>query len=137
LVLDASKTPETMDRMAEIFFPYLIPNVSVIVQQDELHWKEPWIAVQMEKLKDYFEPLCHVPSNTIAYLCIKKIDHDALAAGAVSGLQDAAMITALTDAVRRLRSLGIGNKIDHQIEAIRLNPGKRKAWSFNNPAPRR
>ncbi len=60
LVLDASKTSETMDQMAAVFFPHLIPGQSIIVQQDELHWKEPWIAVQMEAFAEYFEPLCRV-----------------------------------------------------------------------------
>ncbi|WP_371225235.1 class I SAM-dependent methyltransferase [Roseovarius sp. 2305UL8-3] len=136
LVLDASKTSETMDQMAAIFFPHLIPGQSIIVQQDELHWKEPWIAVQMEAFADHFEPLCHVPGGTVAYRCIKAIDQAALANGAVDGMSDQDMIAALSLAAERLSFLNVADKLARQQEAIRLNPGKRKSWSFKNRAPR-
>ena len=125
-----------MDRMTENFFPHLIPDQSVIVQQDELHWKEPWIAVQMQMMSSYFQPLCHVPGGLIAYRCIKKIDDAALMAGRVDGMTDAEMIAALSRAARRLDFLGVGKKIARQQDAIRRNPGVRKAWLFKNRAPR-
>ena len=125
-----------MDRMTENFFPHLIPGQSVIVQQDELHWKEPWIAVQMQMMSSHFQPLCHVPGGLIAYRCIGKIDDTALLSGRVDGMTDAEMIEALSRAAHRLGFLDVGKKIARQQDAIRRNPGARKAWSFKNRAPR-
>ncbi|MEL6647360.1 MAG: hypothetical protein AAGK79_05140 [Pseudomonadota bacterium] len=135
LTLDASKTSATMDQMADIFFPHLIPGVSVIIQQDELHWREPWIAVQMEKFKDCFEPLCFVPGGAMAYRCTQHISADNVRAGQVDGMNDAAMIDALCRAKLRLARFGVTPKLSRQIEAIRLNPGRRKSWRFTNRAP--
>lgn len=135
LVLDASKTSKTMDQMAAIFFPHLIPGKSIIVQQDELHWKEPWIAVQMEAFAEYFEPLCHVPGGMVIYRCIKAIDDAALSNGAVHGMSDQEMISALSLADERLKFLDVGDKLARQQEGIRLNPGKRKSWLFTNRPP--
>lgn len=137
LILDASKTSGTMDQMAEIFFPHLIPGVSVIVQQDELHWKEPWIAVQMERVKACFQPLCYVPGGAVAYLCTRRVDRDMLRARRVHGLDDEAMIRALSQSVQRLSAFGVAHKLERQMDAIRRNPGQRKAWRFKNRAPTR
>ncbi|MEO0750950.1 MAG: hypothetical protein AAFY25_04040 [Pseudomonadota bacterium] len=135
LALDASKSSATMDQMARIFFPHLIPGVSVIIQQDELHWREPWIAVQMEAFKECFEPLCFVPGGAVAYLCTKKICPAHLRAGQVDAMDDAAMIRALSRAKERLKPFNVAPKITRQIEAIRLNPGQRTAWGFKTRAP--
>ncbi len=135
LILDASKTSATMDQMADIFFPHLSPGVSVIVQQDELHWKEPWIAVQMQRLKDCFEPLCFVPGGAVAYLCTKQVSPEVLQSRRVNGMNDADMIRALTQAAKRLDAFDVAQKIKRQIEGLRLNPGTRASWSFAVRAP--
>ena len=135
LVLDASKTAETTDQMAEIFFPHLVPGQSLIVQQDELHWKEPWIAAQMQKLQAHFEPLYHVPGGMVAYRCIKAVDAHALNAARVSALSDQELIEALRQSKARLKAFNVAKKITRQIKAVKLNPGERSSWSFRNRAP--
>ncbi|MEM7597843.1 MAG: hypothetical protein AAF382_09090 [Pseudomonadota bacterium] len=135
MTLDASKTSATMDQMADIFFPHLIPGVSVIIQQDELHWREPWIAVQMEKFKDCFEPLCFVPGGAMAYRCVQHLSAARVRAGQVDGMDDAAMINALSQAKTRLKRFGVAPQLSRQMEAIRRNPGRRKSWRFTNRAP--
>lgn len=137
LILDASKTSRTMDQMAQTFFPHLLPGVSVIVQQDELHWKEPWIGAQMERLKTCFEPLCYVPGGAIAYLCTRRLDPELLRARRVHGLDDEALIQALSRSIARLSAFGVAHKIERQIDAIRRNPGQRKSWRFKNRTPAR
>ena len=135
LVQDASKTDETMDQMAEIFFPHLVAGQSLIVQQDELHWKEPWVAVQMERLQTWFAPLCFVPGGMMIYLCTQTPTTEMLAQNRVTGMTDEAMIAALTASARRLSGFGVDHKLKRQIAAIRTNPGIRKSWSFANRAP--
>ncbi len=77
-----------------------------------------------------------MPGGTVAYRCIKAIDAEALTNGAVDGMSDQDMIAALSLAAKRLSFLDVGDKLARQQEAIRLNPGKRKSWSFKNRAPR-
>lgn len=137
LVLDACKTADTMDEMAEIFFPHLMPGRSVIVQQDELHWKEPWIAVQMERLKDCFAPLCHVPGGAVAYRCIREVTLERLKRSKVGQMKDADMICALRASLKRLGPFDVAHKLHRQIDAMRLNPNVRKAWHFTQHAPDR
>ncbi|MEM6589398.1 MAG: hypothetical protein AAF641_13205 [Pseudomonadota bacterium] len=135
LVQDASKNADATARMAEMFFPCLIPGVSVLVQQDELHWKEPWAAVLMEQLKECFEPLVHIPGGMMVYRCVQHVSEKAFQNG-LDDMDDETMIAALTKAKARLKDFGVGPKLDRQIEGIRLNPGKRTAWSFKTRPPR-
>ncbi|MEM9913114.1 MAG: class I SAM-dependent methyltransferase [Pseudomonadota bacterium] len=137
LVLDASKTTSVTDRIARLFFPSLIPGRSVIVQQDELHWKEPWISAQMQRLEAYFAPICHVPGNTMAYVTVKRIGPMALHRARVAGLSDRDLIDDLHTSSIRLKAFGVAPQIERQAEAVRLNPGKRKAWRFRKRPPRR
>ncbi|MEO0774506.1 MAG: hypothetical protein AAFZ04_15155, partial [Pseudomonadota bacterium] len=127
LVQDASKNAEATARMAEMFFPCLIPGVSILVQQDELHWKEPWAAVLMEQMRDHFEPLCHIPGGMMVYRCVADVTPEALDGG-VDVMDDDAMIEALRGAKTRLQDFGVDARLDRQIAGIRANPGKRSAW---------
>ncbi len=54
LSVDAAKSPVTADRIAAEFFPALEPYRSVLIQQDFLHAKQPWLPVQMAALADCF-----------------------------------------------------------------------------------
>lgn len=127
LALDASKTAETMDQMAAIFFPHLIPGRSVIVQQDFLHWKQPWVAVQMARMPDHFRPLARAPRDSVAFLCTAEVDATALEAGRCAGLSDAEMRADLTALRKRMRGLGVGKLLRELDEAVALNPGRRGA----------
>jgi hypothetical protein len=130
LVMDASKTTFSMDRMAKIFFPALIPGRSLVVQQDYLHWKQPWIAVQMERMADWFTPLAHCPGDTVVFLCTRRIDRAALDHGHCGSLTDAEMLAHIEAAAQRLSRFGIEGRVRRLAEALRRNPGARNAPSM-------
>ncbi|RMD95159.1 MAG: hypothetical protein D6811_01435 [Alphaproteobacteria bacterium] len=130
LVMDASKTTFSMDRMAKIFFPSLIPGRSLVVQQDYLHWKQPWIAVQMERMADCFTPLAHCPRDTVVFLCTRPIDRAALEHGHCGSLSDAEMLEMLARARRRLARFQIDARMRRLERALALNPGARNAPSM-------
>lgn len=136
LVLDASKTAAITDQIAQIFFPSLTPGHSVIVQQDELHWKEPWITAQMQRLSEHFVPLCHVPGSAMAYVCIRRVGRLALRQARVAKLSDRELIADIKSSAQRLATFDVQAQIDRQIDAVRLNPRQRKAWRFSNRPPR-
>jgi hypothetical protein len=116
-----------MDQMAGIFFPHLIPGRSVIVQQDFLHWKQPWVAVQMARMADQFRPLARAPRDSLAFLCTAEVDAAALEAGRCADLTDDQMRADLTALRKRMRGLGVGKPLRVLEDAVRLNPGRRGA----------
>jgi hypothetical protein len=106
LVLDASKTIPNMDAMTRTFFPSLIPGRALVVQQDYLFWRLPWIAIQMELLADYFTPVACVPEHTIVFMNTKQIDDDALKIGMVTPLSHEQRLELLNRAKQRLTDAG-------------------------------
>ncbi len=50
--MDASNTAGTADAMAAAFLPALVPGRGIVIQQDFLHWRQPWVAAQMALLGD-------------------------------------------------------------------------------------
>lgn len=106
LVMDASKSVQTMDAMTRTFFPSLIPGQSLVVQQDYLFWRLPWIAIQMELLADYFTPVACVPEHTLVFQNTKQIDDNALKIGMVTPLSHDQRLDLLERAKQRLIATG-------------------------------
>jgi hypothetical protein len=79
LFLDVLKTPAVNDHVVEEFFPRLIPNLSVVIQQDYCFTKfNGWIHSTMEYFSDYFEIIDFTPSNSVVFLYKKQIPLDML-----------------------------------------------------------
>lgn len=135
LALDASKSTAAMDRMAESFFPSLIPGGALVIQQDYFHWRQPWVAVQMERLADHFIPLAACPRSTMVFLCKTAPDPDALGRAACDRLSDAELTHGLCAARARLAPFGQDKRFDRMAAAIGANPGQRIAWRLTSPKP--
>lgn len=130
LCVDAAKTTLVADRIAEEFFPHLIPGRSVVIQQDYLHWKVPWIPAQMEWLSDCFTPVAVVPNNTAAFLCTRVPGAADLAAARLAGQADHAIQAGLLGASARIAPFGVTDRLERQRLALELNPGARAAKRF-------
>ncbi|SDL59395.1 class I SAM-dependent methyltransferase [Aliiruegeria lutimaris] len=137
LVMDASKEASKMDRMAETFLPHLMPGRSLLVQQDFLHWSQPWVPVQMELLADFFLPLAQVPRDTMVYLCTGRPDAAALEAARTEALSDSRMLDLIKSAQLRYAARGwrLTDALEEMVLALLANPGKRAAHRFARPAP--
>ena len=98
LAVDAGKTPALADRIAEQFFPALIPGVSLVIQQDFLHRVQPWLVVQMARLSHCFVPLQKVSSDCVVFLCTAPVTPADLHGARTDGLKDAALIAGLRQA---------------------------------------
>ncbi|MGC9420481.1 MAG: hypothetical protein ACP5EN_16070 [Rhodovulum sp.] len=133
LTVDAAKSASAADAIADLFFPSLIPGASVVVQQDYFHWRQPWIAVHMERLTDCFMPLAVCPDATAVFLCTRAPDTATLARAACDGLGDAEMLNALDAARRRMAEFGQEAGFDRLAAALAANPGERVAWRFRKP----
>ncbi|MEM9247895.1 MAG: hypothetical protein AAGB05_04255 [Pseudomonadota bacterium] len=133
LVLDASKTAATGDAMAEIFFPHLVPGQSLVVQQDFLHWSQPWVPAQMEALSGCFRPLAHAPRDTMVFLCEHVPTAEHLASARVSALDDAALDHRLAAAQARYAGWSLSEPFEEMRAALAANPGERRAFAFVKP----
>ena len=60
------------------FFPSLILGHSILLQQDYVHVGEPWIALTMAVLSEYFEQLHFVYGATSACRLTKRIPTEIL-----------------------------------------------------------
>ncbi|MGH1370261.1 MAG: hypothetical protein ACRBCL_16745 [Maritimibacter sp.] len=130
LAMDASKSTASQDQMARDFFPHLIPGQSVVIHQDFLHWRQPWIAAQMALMAECFVPLTHVTSDTIVFGCIKPITPDVLARGETDGLDDAELIDAVRAAAPIYAEFGEKAALQKHIQAIERSPNERISWKM-------
>ncbi|MBN2906788.1 MAG: hypothetical protein JXJ18_08775 [Rhodobacteraceae bacterium] len=133
LAIDAAKSTAVLDAIAEMFFPSLIPGASVVIQQDYFHWRQPWIAVQMERMADCFAPLAICPDATAVFMCIRTPDAAALARGACDRLSDADLAAGLAAARQRMAGFGQEARFDRMLAALAANPGERVSWRFIPP----
>ncbi len=133
LIMDASKSITTMDQMAQQFFPALEPGQSLVIQQDYLHWRTPWIPVQMEAMADWFTPVAHAPRDTVVFLNTRQIDAAALEAGRVTAMSPNARLSALRRARKTGDALGYGKRLGQSVQALKANPACDTAFRMKRP----
>jgi len=73
LFIDIAKSWDTGDAVWRAFFPSLVPNESLIIQQDLVHWGHPWCAIVMELLADRFDYLGWAWFSSAVYRCVRTI----------------------------------------------------------------
>ncbi|MEH2283909.1 MAG: glycosyltransferase [Nostoc sp.] len=59
LFIDAMKSWELTNSIIKNFFPYLIPEVSLVIHQDFAHYYTSWIHLMMYRLREYLVPIEH------------------------------------------------------------------------------
>lgn len=129
LVVDASKSTDTLDAIARVFYPALRPG-SVVALCGALHWREPWVVAQMRLMADCFTPLAHAHDTTLVFGCTRTPDRFTLAQGRTADLGDAAFAALLASARPMLEDFGAGDRLDEMRDALVRSPGARKAWQI-------
>ncbi len=129
LVVDAAKSTHLADHIAAQFFPQLIPGVSLLVHQDFLHKQQPWLAVQMVRLAEYFTPLGLVARDCVVFACTKAISAEALAAAATVDMDDDKLLSHLRTAAK-IYDFIPKERFKEMINKLRANPGARVAWQL-------
>lgn len=59
LFIDAMKSWELANSIVRNFFPYLIPDLSLVIHQDFAHYYTSWIHLLMYRLREYLVPVEH------------------------------------------------------------------------------
>lgn len=101
LFIDVSKTWALNDFIVREFFPALLPERSIVVQQDYVHPTCPWLAVTMEYLADYFELIDYVPYNSLVYRTRRAVPAELVAGDVVSALADGEKRALMDRAIQR------------------------------------
>ena len=100
LFVDLAKTWELNDFIVANFFPSLIAGHSVVVQQDFVFAICPWVALTMEHLAEYFEPLAFAEYCSVVYLTHSEIPPDV---EPVSSLSHERRLALMDSAIGRFR----------------------------------
>ncbi len=129
LVVDAAKSTALTDHIAAQFFPSLIPGKSLLVHQDFLHRQQPWLAVQMVRLADYFTPLGLVAKDCVVFACTKAVDSAALDYARTDTMDDDKLLSQIR-AAAKLYEFIPKDRFKSMIDKLRANPGARVAWQL-------
>jgi hypothetical protein len=78
LTIDIAKSPATLAYGLRSWFQRLIPGKSVVVHQDFYGPAQPWIAVTMGMLLDYFQLMGGRVGESATFRCIKEIPRSAI-----------------------------------------------------------
>jgi hypothetical protein len=73
LFIDLAKSPEINRHVVNSFFPSLIPNHSIVVQQDYFHYQCYWLHLTMQLLADHFKVIHTPDGGSLSFLCTKSI----------------------------------------------------------------
>lgn len=130
LAMDASKSTKTQDQMARDFYPALRAGQSIVIQQDFLHWRQPWIAAQMALMSEYFVPLAHATNDTIIFGCIKAVDDQALERAQTGAMDDHALSQAVRAAAPIYAEFGVEAALQKHLDAIERSPDIRISWKM-------
>jgi hypothetical protein len=129
LVVDAAKSTHLADHIAKQFYPSLIPGQSLLVHQDFLHMQQPWLAVQMVRLADYFVPLGLVAKDCVVFACVKPVDDIALTISRTQEMDDDKLFSQIR-AAAKLYNFIPKERFKAMIDKLRANPGARVAWQL-------
>ena len=79
LLIDAMKSWDAASGVVRMFFPALMPGISIILHQDFAHWYTAWIHPIHYRLREYFEPLYDVPaSGSMVFRLIRPLPPEVL-----------------------------------------------------------
>jgi len=130
LSVDAAKGAVMADHVAAEFFPALIPGQSIVVQQDYLMSVQPWLCAQMVSLRDCFQPLVHVPTVGLVFLCVAPVTEGALQAAQVGHLTDGKLMQRVRDAAAWHEAMVRREKFRAMLDQIKAHPGVRLGWQM-------
>jgi hypothetical protein len=133
LFVDLSKTKEINDHLLATFFPALVPG-SVIVQQDFLFFRNPWLYPTMRKLEGAVEMLSHTDQNSVIFGVNRTPSREELAACMAKRTSYDETVTAIEHFRAKFTDVRQVEMIDALMASLKAAPKADKAWLFPNVA---
>lgn len=132
LFIDAAKTTETADVIARRFMPGLIPGHSLVIQQDYLHWRQPWVPAQMELMAECFELVAWCRQGTAVFRCTAPVTPDVVDRAATRDLSDRDLDRLVRQAIPRFPQRIQRRRLACSVLAVEDNPGLRLSYRLDN-----
>lgn len=133
LFVDIAKSYDLNRHLLMEFFPQVIPGKSVVIQQDYLHFSNPWVMATMEAMEDYFELLSWTEFDSVIFGVRKAFDPKAAAQVCDSLRTPAEMSRLLRKALKRFPYVRQREAVARSILAYESNPTIEKAWQYPVP----
>lgn len=133
LFIDLSKTKEINDHLLATFFPSLVPG-SVIVQQDFLFFRNPWLYPTMRALEDAAVLLAHTDQNSVIFGVRRTPTAEELQSCTAARTSFEATVAAIEHFRERFSDLRQIEMIDALMASLKAAPEADKAWQIPNVA---
>ncbi len=128
--VDAAKSDELTDFIADKFLRDMVPEKSLLIHQDFLHWSQPWLCAQMVGFGDAFQPVAYCAPDTVVYLLRRPLTDQDVEAAKVTGLDDSALLAAIETTRKALAEWDLDKRFDAMTDGLKKNPGQRVAWAM-------
>ena len=76
LMIDASKSWTLNAWIVRHMFPRLVPNRSIVIQKDQIHYLDYWVLMTMEYFRDHFDHIDTISVSSAYALCIAPISEE-------------------------------------------------------------
>lgn len=133
LFVDLSKTTEINDHLLATFFPALRPG-SVIVQQDFLFFRNPWLYPTMQKLEGSVEMLSFTDQNSVIFGVHRTPSADEIAACMAARTSHEETVAAIGHFRAKFTDVRQLEMIDALLASVEAAPQADKAWQIPNVA---
>ena len=133
LVIDVFKKVRLIGPIVEHFFPSLVTGQSLVIQQDYMHWAQPWICAQMARLAHVFEPVAFAEPDSVAFHLRRDLTVDDIEAASLRNLTDEELLQGVIAAKDVFEEWGLVDNHIEFVEVVKKNPGIRAPWQMKRP----
>jgi hypothetical protein len=127
LFVDLSKTTEINDHLLATFFPALKPG-SIIVQQDFLFFRNPWLYPTMRKLEGSVEMLSYTDQNSVIFGVNRTPTAEELKACTAKRTSYDETVAAIGHFRAKFTDVRQVEMIDALLASLKAAPKADKAW---------
>lgn len=132
LFVDIAKSWATNDFIVTRFFPKLTVG-SIVVQQDFLFYKNPWLYSTMYKLRDKITYLSNTADYSVIYAVTKNINHSDVIPCLQANTSADEMRIAIQEAKKNFKELRQREMVDAVLRAFNATPNKLNSSDFKDP----
>jgi hypothetical protein len=130
LFIDIAKTSAVNNFILDNFFPALIPGRSIIIQQDYLFFRNPWLIATMEMLRPKIELLSWTRDYSAIFICRERPDRDDLARAKFEALTQQEVDAAICRARDRFPFDYQREMVTAALQTFRRFPKEHRAWAY-------
>ena len=130
LFVDCCKDLNTNDAVARKYYPYLVPGLSMIIQQDYLHFQHPWLVATIEGLDPRVKAVAYTAENSMIFACHDTITLRDVEAAIGMTKQPGKLIELIGRAQDRFEDPRVKHYLAAHITALRKMPSAQSSWDL-------